>query len=227
MKLSQAAASRTGWKRRRHEQILAAAFEEFAEKGYAQARLDDVARRAGIAKGTIYLYFKDKEDLLRTVLHGLIQHVFEELESFVRTFSGSAEALVRSVLSRQYSEVVKNAKARSMFRLLIAESHKFPQLSEIYFREVIAPGVTAMRLLMEKGVASGEFRQTKIADFPQILAGPAVLALVWILILGDREPLDLDAYMEAHYELLLYGLRKANDSSDGNTKGSCGEGENQ
>ena len=68
-----------------------------------------------------------------------------------------------------------------MFRLLIAESHKFPQLSDVYLREVIAPGVAAMRILVEKGVASGEFRETKIAEFPQVLVGPAVLAVVWAL----------------------------------------------
>ena len=203
------------WKLQRHEEILAAAFEEFAAKGYAEARLDDVAERAGIAKGTIYLYFKNKEMLFRAVLRGLIHHVFEELELFIRAFPGSAEELVRSVLSRQYAEVVKNPKARSMFRLLIAESHKFPQLSDVYLREVIAPGVAAMRILVEKGVASGEFRETKIAEFPQVLVGPAVLAVVWALILGERQRLDLDAYMEAHLELLLYGLRKGSHPAAG------------
>lgn len=212
-------------KPQRQEEILAAAFEEFAAKGYAEARLEDVARRAGIAKGTIYLYFKNKELLFRAVLRGLVHHVFEELEVFVRTFPGSAEELVRNVLSRQYAEVVKNPKTRSMLRLLIAESHKFPQLSDVYLREVITPGVTAMRILVEKGVASGEFRETKIADFPQVLVGPAVLAVVWTLILGERQPLNLDAYMEAHLELLLHGLRNANRRTPGNSEGFLSERE--
>ena len=215
------------WKLQRQEEILAAAFEEFATKGYAEARLDDVAKRAGIAKGTIYLYFKNKEMLFRAVLRGLIHHVFEELEPFIRAFQGSAEELVRSVLSRQYAEVVKNRKARSMLRLLIAESHKFPQLSDAYLREIIGPGVTAMRALVEKGVASGEFRETKIAEFPQVLVGPAVLAVVWTLILGERQRLDLDAYMEAHLELLLYGLRKASHSAGGDSEISLSEREKQ
>src|ERR1019366_8073803 len=160
------------WKLHRQEEILAAAFEVFAAKGYAEARLDDAAGRAGIAKGTIYLYFKNKELLFRAVLRNLIHHSFTDLEVFVREFPGTAEELLRKVLSRQYAELVKNTKARSMFRLLIAESHKFPQLSDVYFSEVIAPGVTAMRILMEKGVASGEFRETKIVEYPQVLAGP-------------------------------------------------------
>lgn len=190
--------------------ILAAAFKEFAAKGYAEARLEDVARRAGIAKGTIYLYFKNKELLFRAVLHSLIHQVFQELEVFVQTFPGTAEELVRNVLSRQYDQIVKNPKARSMFRLVISESHRFPELSEVYLREVVTPGITAMRMLVKKGVASGEFRDTIIVEFPQVLVGPAVLAVMWLLIFGQRQELNVDAYQQAHLELLLRGLRKAN-----------------
>lgn len=207
----------------RHDEILAAAFEEFAARGYAEARVDDVARRAGIAKGTIYLYFRNKELLFRGVLRGLIRHVFEDFETFVRTFPGSAESLVRDVLLRQYNEIVKNPKARSMFRLLISESHKFPELSGIYLREVIAPSMTAMRLLVEKGIASGEFRETKIVEFPQVLVGPAILAVVWTLILGEKRHLDLDAYKEAHLDLLLHGLRKAGSLTGHDSPSTGGE----
>jgi len=215
------------WKLLRHHQILAAAFEEFAAKGYTEARVDDVAERAGIAKGTIYLYFKNKEMLFQAVLRSLIHHVFEELNQFIRAFPGSAEDLVRAVLSRQYSEVVKNPKARLMFRLLIAEVHKFPQLADVCLREVIAPGIAAMRMLVEKGVSSGEFRETKIAEFPQILVGPTVLAVVWALILGERHCLDLDAYMEAHLELVLCGLRKKSSPPAGDSRSSPGERKEQ
>jgi AcrR family transcriptional regulator len=211
----------------RQDDILAAAFQEFAAKGYAEARLEDVAKRAGIAKGTIYLYFKNKELLFRAVLRGLTQHVFEELETFVQMFSGSAEELIHCVLSRQYTEIVGNPKARAMFRLLIAESHKFPELSSIYLREVITPGVSALGALVRKGVASGEFHETRIADFPQVLVGPAVLAVVWTLILGERYKLDLDAYKEAHLELLLYGLRKTAVSTTPDSQHAIDEREQQ
>ncbi len=212
---------------RRHDQILAAAFEEFAGKGYAETRVDDVAQRAGVAKGTIYLYFKNKEMLFRAVLRSLIHPLFKELGDFVQTFPGSAEELVRDVLSRQYAEIVKNPKARAMFRLLIAESQKIPQLSDVYLRDVITPSMTAMRSLVEKGVASGEFRQTKIADFPQVLIGPAVLAVVWALIFGEREQLDLDAYMDAHLELLLHGLENASPGAGASSKVFAGKEEKQ
>jgi AcrR family transcriptional regulator len=215
------------WKSLRHDQILAAAFDEFAAKGYAEARLDDVADRVGIAKGTIYLYFKNKEMLFQAVLRGLVHHVFEELDQFIRAFPGSAEDLLRAIFSRQYSEVVKNPKARLVFRLLIAEGHKFPQLADVYLREVITPGVAAMRVLVEKGVLSGEFRETTIADFPQVLVGPAVLAIVWALILGERQCLDLDAYMEAHLDLVLCGLRKLRTAPADDSRGFPTQGKEQ
>jgi len=224
---SVSAAENRKWKLQRHEEILAAAFEEFAAKGYAEARLDDMAERAGIAKGTIYLYFKNKEVLFRAVLRGLIHHVVRNLELFVRSFPGSAEDLIRNVLSGQYTNVVNNPKARAMLRLLIAESHKFPQLSDLCLSEVIAPGMAAMRILVEKGVASGEFRKTKIAEFPQALLGPVILAMVWGLILGERQQLDLDAYMEAHLELLLYGLRKGSPSPGNDSQCSLSAGDEQ
>jgi AcrR family transcriptional regulator len=193
----------------RQRQILDAAFEEFSTQGYRSARLEDVAKRAGIAKGTIYLYFRNKRLLFRAVLRDLITQVFQDFEQFVQKSVGSSEDLIRELLSRQYSEVVSNEKARSMFRLLISESRNFPQLSEIYYRDIILPGVSAIRLILEKGASSSEFRRTGVAEFPQILIAPGVLAVVWFLILGDQHPLDLNAYKEAHLQFVLAGLRGA------------------
>jgi hypothetical protein len=104
--------------------------------------------------------------------------------------------------------VVRKKRARAILRLLIAESSKFPQLSEIFHREIINPGVTALRLVLEKGVAAGEFRKTKTRDFPQILIAPGVLAALWTLILGERHRLNLKAFMSAHMEFVLCGLRE-------------------
>ena len=202
--------SRRGRRRKeeRPQEILEAAFEEFAAHGYAAARLEDVAKRGGIAKGTIYLYFKHKEGLFRAVVRSLIQPVFEKLASFVEEFPGSAEELLCELLARHYAHVVSNEKARAILRLLIAESGKFPQLSDIFYREIIDPGVSALRQVLAKGEASGEFRKSKIRNFPQIVIAPGVLAILWRLILGERYQLDLYAYMTAHMEFVLHGLRR-------------------
>lgn len=207
MASAQQSAPRRAEKAQRREQILAAAFEEFSANGYASTRLDDVARRARIAKGTLFLHFKNKKLLFRSVVRHMIHPVLGDVDEFISGFVGSAEILVRDLLSRPYREVVRNEKARGIIRLLIAEARSFPQLSDIYDREVIQPGMKALRLALEKGVASGEFRRTAAADFPQILVGPMVLAVVWTLINGEQRPLDLDAYMAAHLEFALAGLR--------------------
>lgn len=191
----------------RERQILAAAFEEFAANGYAAARVDNVARRANVAKGTIYLYFPSKSRLFQAVLRSLIQPILKDFALFIKNSSAPASQLLKDLISRQYAEVLTNRKALAILRLLIAESARFPQLSDIYCCEVIEPGIRAIRLVVEKGIVSGEFRQTPAATFPQILAAPAVLAMVWILILGGLE-LDLDAYRAAHMEFILAGLRK-------------------
>jgi AcrR family transcriptional regulator len=192
----------------RQEEILAAAFEVFAAHGYEATRIDDVARQAGIAKGTIYLYFPDKERLFGAVVRSLIQKRFDAV---AESFQGTAEQLLRELLSRMYSQVVRNEKVRSIVRLLIAESGRFPQLPEIYHREIIAPGMKAVRHVLMRGIASGEFRQTAAVEFPQILAAPAVLAIVWRVLHGERHRLALDAYSKAHLEFLLDGLRKQPD----------------
>ncbi len=192
----------------RQEEILTAAFEVFAAHGYEAARVDDVARQAGIAKGTIYLYFRDKEQLFRAVVRGLVQKRFDAMAG---RFQGTGEQLLRELLSRMYSQVVRNEKVRSIVRLLIAESGRFPQLSEIYHREIIAPGMKAVRQALLRGIAAGEFRKTATVEFPQLLAAPAILAIVWRLLHGERYRLDLDAYSKAHLEFLLDSLRKRRD----------------
>jgi len=189
----------------RQEGILAAAFAVFAAHGYEATRIDEVARRAGIAKGTIYLYFRDKEQLFRAVVRSLLQRRFDAVAG---SFKGTAEQLLRELLSRMYSQVVRNEKVRFIVRLLIAESGRFPQLADIYHREIIAPGMKAVRQALRHGIATGEFRKTSAVEFPQLLAAPGVLAIVWRLLHGERHRLELDAYSKAHLEFVLDGLRK-------------------
>ena len=202
--LPQPSRTRDTQKSQRLEQVLAAAFEVFAAHGYEAARIDEVAERAGIAKGTIYLYFKGKDQLFRAVVRNLIQKPVDEDAG---NLSGRSEPMLRELFARMYARVVLNPKARSIIRLLIAESGKFPQLSDIYHREIIAPGIAVVRQIVIKGVTSGEFRKTSAVDFPQFVVAPAVLAIVWRLLHGERHALDLDAYMKAHLDFVLASLR--------------------
>jgi AcrR family transcriptional regulator len=208
VKAAKSSPRRREQKLHRQEEILAAAFDVFAAHGYEAARIDEVARQAGIAKGTIYLYFRDKEQLFRAVVQGLVRKRFDAIAG---SFQGTGEQLLRELLSRMYGQVVRNEKVRSIVRLLIAESGRFPQLAEIYHREIIAPGMKAVRQALMHGVASGEFRKSAAVEFPQLLAAPGVLAIVWRLLHGERHRLDLDAYGKAHLEFVLDSLRKQPD----------------
>ncbi len=196
---------RQNQKVQRQEAILQAAFAVFAAHGYEAARIDEIARKAGIAKGTVYLYFRDKEQLFRAVVRSLVE---KRLDAIAGSFQGTGEQLLRELLSRLYSQVVRNEKVRSIVRLLIAEGGRFPQLAEIYHREIIAPGMKAVRRALLQGIASGEFQKTAAVEFPQLLAAPGVLAIVWGVLHGERHRLDLDAYSKAHLEFVLNSLRK-------------------
>jgi AcrR family transcriptional regulator len=205
VKITKSSSRRRERKLHRQGEILTAAFEVFSAHGYEATRIDDVAREAGIAKGTIYLYFRNKEQLFRAVVRSLVQKRFDAIPGI---FQGTAEQLLRELLSRMYSQVVRNEKVRSIVRLLIAESGRFPQLTEIYHREIIAPGMKAVRQALMQGIASGEFRKTAAVEFPQLLAAPGVLAILWRVLHGERHRLDLDAYSKAHLEFVLDSLRK-------------------
>jgi AcrR family transcriptional regulator len=205
--------ARSETKSPREAQILSAAFEEFAAHGFAAARLDKVAERANVAKGTIYLYFANKSRLFQAVLRDLIRPIPQEFEEMVKSSSASACQLLGELISRQYAEVVTNRKARAVLGLLIAESAKFPQLSEFYYREVVEPGIRAIRLILDKGIAAGEFRKEGAGMFPEMVAAPSVLAIVQFLIHGNRVEVDLDAYKAAHVEFILSALRRTTGSS--------------
>ena len=205
VKAAKSSPRRRDLKLHRQEEILAAAFKVFAAHGYEATRMDEVARQAGIAKGTIYLYFRDKEQLFRAVVRSLVQKKFDAMAG---SFQGTGEQLLRELLSRMYGQIVRNDKVCAIVRLLISEGGRFPQLTDIYHREIIVPGMKALRHVLRKGVASGEFRETAATEFPQILAAPAVLAILWRVLHGERYRLDFDAYMKAHLDFVLYGLRK-------------------
>ena len=202
-KLKKASPRRQELKAHRQSEILAAAFAVFAVHGYEAARIDDVARQAGIAKGTIYLYFRDKKQLFQAVVRNLIPKRFDVL---LKTLPGAPDELLRTLLSQVYTNVVRNEHVPSIFRMLIAESERFPELAEIYHREIIVPGMKAMREVLKRGMEQGTFRKSQALEFPQIVVAPALLAMVWQLLFGTQHPLNLKIYMQAHLDFVLRSL---------------------
>jgi AcrR family transcriptional regulator len=189
--------------------IHEAAFEEFAAEGYAAARMEAVASRAGVAKGLLYHYFPGgKADLFKTVALGCVQPLFEDAEKLIHGFTGPRLVLLRQLIDIAYGNLVANPRERVLLKLLISEGDRFPDLTDFYHAEVIARGDALVRIIVQSGIESGEF-DPAIAAWPQqLLIGPVVLASTWRLLFADRHPLDLAALRDAHYALLVAGLSR-------------------
>jgi AcrR family transcriptional regulator len=189
----------------RRAAIIAAGLDEFTARGFAATRLDDVAKRAGVAKGTIYLHFKDKEalfqELVRTALVPLIGNL---------AAAPAAGGSVRDILERfaeTFVREIAETKRGDIIRLIVAEGARFPSLADFYFREVVSRGLAAMRKLIESGIARGEIRHERLADFPQIVVAPAMIAVMWQGLFGRHAPLDAVAMLKVHLDL-IFGERR-------------------
>jgi len=189
----------------RRDAILAAALEEFSARGFEAARLDDVAKRAGVAKGTIYLYFRDKESLFQELIRAMLTPLVGTIEAL-----GEADLPVSMLADRivdLFVREVYETRRKDVIRLMIAEGRRFPKLAEFYYREVLARIIVAVRALLRRAAARGEVPEA-LVDFPQIIAAPGLVAIIWSGLFERFEPLDVRAMMKAHVELVL-GPRRA------------------
>jgi AcrR family transcriptional regulator len=190
----------------REAAILNAAFIEFSARGYAATRLEDIARRAGVAKGLPHFYFERKEDLFRAVLRRVLVSTWVDLVESASVAEGSTRDLLRATLVAMYQRLAGNPQAREVMRLLIAEGPRFPELIELYYNEVLARKIGIWRQLVARGVARGEFRKGALLDNPHVIHGPVFMAAIWQLLFGKQHALDLDGWIESHLDLVLNGL---------------------
>lgn len=189
----------------RRQAILDAALEEFSVNGFAGTRLDDVARRAGVAKGTIYLYFNDKEflfqELVRTMFAPIV-HAIENAPPSTLPVRDTVERLidlfVREVLGTRRKDVI---------RLIIAEGPRFPKLAEFHHREVLSRVMAAISALMARAVERGEISNDVYVKFPQLVVAPGLVAVIWSGLFNRYAPLDVAAMMRAHLDI-IFGERK-------------------
>ena len=155
-----AATTSPRWHRRpdaRPEEILDAALAVFGEAGFARAKLDDVARQAGVSKGTLYLYFDSKESLFREMVRARVVASLAEAEEFVRGYEGSARSLLIELVRRMYTRVRCEQMTR-IARLVHGELRHFPELARFYFDEVILRARRLVGQVLERGTTTGEFR---------------------------------------------------------------------
>jgi AcrR family transcriptional regulator len=195
-----AAGSRKARSAARREAILAAALDEFAERGFAATRLDDVAKRAGVAKGTIYLYFRDKESLFQELVRAMVTPLIGTIERL-----GAADLPMRTLCDNivdLFVREVYETRRKDVIRLIITEGRRFPKLAEFYYREVLSRIIGAVRAMLRRAAARGE-APAGLIEFPQLIVSPGLVAILWSGLFDRYEPLDVRQMMKTNVELLF------------------------
>ena len=190
----------------RREAILDAALTVFAERGYEAARLEDMAKRAGVGKGTVYLYFKDKQALFEALVRGAVSPLLGQVTE-AAAVPGMKPIQVLDLFFGLFQKEVLGTKRKLLLRLIISEGPRFPALAEFYYREVVAQGLKLMRAVSAKAVASGEFKSDAPQRFPQLVVAPMLMAVIWDAMFSKIDPLDVPALLRAHRELLTGSAR--------------------
>ncbi|MFZ6638613.1 TetR/AcrR family transcriptional regulator [Undibacterium sp. TC4M20W] len=198
------------WERRkdaRPQELLAAALDLFVERGFAATRLDDVARAAGVSKGTLYLYFSSKEELFKAVVRESIVPLIGEAESVIEQFEGNSEELFRLIMKTWWGSI-GNTKLSGLPKLMMAEAGNFPELARFYQEEVINRGENLVMTMLKRGMARGEIRSVDVEIDARILIAPMIMMMIWKHSQGvcNIEPDKLDTYLEHYIELSLHSL---------------------
>src|SRR5258708_30924519 len=186
--------------------ILEAAMEEFIARGFAATRIDDVAKRADVAKGTIYLHFKDKEALFEELIRTAIVPLVSRLTAPPSVAGAPVRDMIEGFATAFIHDVVTTRRG-DIVRLIVAEGPRFPEIADFYYREVVSRGLAGMRALIEIGVARGEIKQKNLARFPQILVAPAIVAVIWQSLFSRHAPLDANEMFRVHLDL-IFGERR-------------------
>ena len=191
---------------KRREAILAAALEEFSSCGFAAARLDDVARRAGVAKGTIYLHFRDKEMLFQELVRAELSPVVAALEG--APMSDLPMRVIAERLIELFVREIFQSRRKDVIRLILTEGPRFPAIAEFYYREVVEHVMVVIRRLAQKAVERGELPNDSLVRFPQLLGAPGIVAIIWSGLFDRWAKLDAEAFMRAYLDL-VFGQGKA------------------
>ena len=192
----------------RPAEILGAALEVFAARGFQAARLEEVAKRAGVSKGALYLYFETKADLFRAVVTEAISPNIEHVKGLAAA-SVPFEQAVRLGVGMLAGKVVTDRRITGVVKLVIAESRNHPELATIWHETVVEPGIQLLTGLIKAAQARGEIRPGDPRLFAYGLMGPMVLSMVWRETFEPigAEPLDVPALAQQHLDTVLKGMK--------------------
>ncbi len=201
------------WERRKDDRpgdLLAAALVEFTERGYAATRLDDVATRAGVSKGTLYLYYPGKEALFQAVIR---ESIVPLLSDYERTVAGSDadSAVLLEGFFRDWWLYFGSTQLAGLCKLIVAESGNFPDAARYFQQEVVEPEARLLGGIIERGIARGEFRQVDVECLVQLSLSPMVMRAIWqhsIEMVCPIGQIELDRFLRCHLDQLLAYLRQ-------------------
>jgi len=207
-----------GWTRRKQArpgEILDAALMVFAEKGYAAARMEDIAARAGVTKGTIYLYFPSKEEVFKTLVREMIGQALTSASRQLSDFSGSPREHLVLLLTAIATFLQNNERVVALPKIIISESGNFPELARFWNDEVIDNALTMIASVIDRGIAQGEFRSLPADFVAKLCIAPILLGAIWRTTFAplSREPFDYQQFLATHIDILTQGL-----APEGNVK---------
>lgn len=198
------------WQRRaddRPAEILNAALEVFVERGFSASRLEDVAKRAGISKGTLYLYFSGKEELFKALVEHAIVPELESAETLAREHRGTSRELLEQLL-RFWWNTIAGSRLSGIPKLVLSEAGNFPELARYFAETVILRNRAILEGVLEVGMARGEFRRLPVDLASRTLLSPLLFGALWKHSFQPLEdpPLDQEAFFATALQVLLRGL---------------------
>jgi len=198
-------------KEARPGELLAAALDLFVEKGFAATRSEEVAARAGVSKGTLFLYFPSKEELFKAVVVENLSGRFSEWNDEFEVFEGTTADMLRYCM-RIWWERVGMTKASGLTKLMMSEGANFPELAEFYRQEVVRPGHTLLRRILQRGIDRGEFAPVDVDHAIYAVVAPMVFLMLWkhsaMVCVDGQAPLDPEKFLATQAETVLYGLTR-------------------
>lgn len=215
-------ARRARRKEARPRELLAAALDLFVEKGFAATRADEVAQRAGVSKGTLFLYFASKEELFKALVRESISGRYPEWRAEIEAFPGSSAELLHYSMQAWWLHYGAT-KASGISKLIMSEASNFPELAAFYQSEVVEPGRELIRRILQRGIDRGEFRQLDMQYGVYTVLAPMLFLLMWKHSLGacaaGSAPIVPERYITAQIDTLLCGLCVAPAAAAGGGKG--------
>lgn len=201
------------WVRRkqaRPAELVAAALALFVERGFAGTRLDDVAARAGVSKGTLYLYFENKEDLFKAVVRDNVVVRISRARDEVSAYDGPSADLLRYLVVTWWKDF-GSTTAGGLAKLMMAESGNFPAITRFFLDEVIEPWHRVLGAVIARGVARREFRAVDVETFVNVMTAPMVMLSLWTRSFGpcSARPIEPDRYIETLLDTVLTSLQAA------------------